>query len=309
MHTTPISRATVAALALAAIAAGVPGCEPSFSDRPSLVSGPKILAVRSEPAEAAPGTAVVLSALVVDTQGTVTAPPSAWGFCRAPKLVAENAAVSPDCTGEAAIAPIANTLGGVTGTVPPDACSLFGPETASGSNLRPRDPDPTGGFYTPVRLRANEQMAFGLLRTRCDLANAPGDIVTAFAQAYQANKNPRIASLTRVDDVKEAAFASATRGESVRLRIRWADADAEHYPFYDATTVTLIDRRESIRVSFYTTAGSFDLDRSGRDEADPNTFTDDVWHAPGDAGTVHLWFVLRDSRGGVAFTTTSITVD
>ncbi len=309
MHTTHIARTTFAAFALTFVAASAPGCEPSFADRPSLVSGPKVLAVKAEPAEAAPGTAVTLSALVVDTQGTVAAPPSAWGFCRAPKLVAENAAVSPDCTSEAAITPIANTLGSATGAVPADACSLFGPETAAGSNLRPRDPDPTGGFYTPVRLRTNEQMAFGLLRTTCDLANAPGDIVTAFTQTYRANRNPRIASVTRVDDVKEAAFAAATRGESVRIRIRWADDDAEHYPYYDPTAVALVDRRESLRVSFYTTAGSFDLDRSGRDEADPVTFTDDLWHAPNEASTVHLWFVLRDSRGGVAFTATTVSVD
>lgn len=309
MYIARIIRASVGVAALTFASAGAPGCEPSFSDRPSLVSGPKILAVRSEPAEAAPGGSVALSALVVDTEGTVAAPPSAWGFCRAPKLVAENGAVSPDCAGEGAIAPIATTLGPATGIVPADACSLFGPETAAGSNLRPRDPDPSGGFYTPVRLRTRDQIAFGLLRTSCALANAPGDIVTAFTKAYHANRNPRIASITRVDDLAEGTFASAARGESVRLRVRWADADAEPYPSYDAASVTLVDRRESIRVSFYTTAGSFELDRSGRDESDPVTFTDDVWHAPTNAARVHFWFVLRDSRGGVAFTATTVNVN
>lgn len=301
MYTTRILHTALALASVTVLGAVAQGCEPTFSDRPSLVSGPKILAVRAEPAEAAPGASVSFSALVVDQNGTVSAPPSAWGFCRAPKLVAENGAVSPDCTGEAAIAPIATTLGPATGTIPADACSLFGPQTAPGSNLRPRDPDPTGGFYTPVRLRTSAEMAFGLLRTTCDLANAPGDLVTAFTQSYRANKNPRIASITRVDSDKEAPFTFASRGETVTLRVRWPDADAEHYPYYDPSSVTLVDRRESLRVSFYTTAGSFDLDRSGRDESDPSTFADDVWHVPSDATHVNLWFVLRDSRGGVAF--------
>jgi hypothetical protein len=309
MHTARFTRSGLALGALALLASGVQGCEPSFSDRPSLVSGPKILAVRADPAEVAPGGLVTLSALVVDAQGTVAAPPSAWAFCRAPKLVAENGAVSRDCTGEGATAPIGTTLGPVMAPVPVDACSLFGPQVAADSNLRPRDPDPTGGFYTPVRLRTNDQMAFGLLRTTCDLANAPGDIVTAFTQTYKANRNPRIASIARVDPTKEAPFVSATHGESVTLRVRWADTDAEHYPYYDAASVSLVDRRESLRVSFFTTAGSFDLDRSGRDESDPATFTDNVWHVPNEPTHVTLWFVLRDSRGGVAFATATLDVN
>ncbi len=311
MRFTLIKRAVLRCTALAtllSLAASAPGCEPSFSDRPSLVLGPKVLAVRSEPAEAAPGASVTLSSLVVDAKGTVAAPPSAWGFCRAQKLASENGAVSPECAGEGAIVAIASTLGPAVATMPADACSLFGPNTPAGSDLRPRDPDPTGGYFTPVRLRTNDKIAFGLLRTTCDLANAPGDVVTAFAQTYRPNKNPRVASITRVDDDKEGPFSSAKRGESVRLRVRWADADAEHYAYYDPEDVRLIDRRESLRVSFYMTAGSLDLDRSGRDENDLNTFTDDVWHAPGDATTVHFWFVLRDSRGGVAFAATSIDV-
>jgi hypothetical protein len=38
------------------------------------------------------------------------------------------------------------------------------------------------------------------------------------------------------------------------------------------------------------------------------TTTDDGWDAPGDAGTVHLWIVLRDSRGGVAFAEDDLVV-
>jgi hypothetical protein len=309
MHHTRIVTGRAWRVDILLVAACVASCEPTFSDRPSSIAGPKILAVRAEPAEAAPGSTVTLTALVVDVNGRVGAPPSAWGFCTAPKLVAENGAVSPDCTGESAIAAIATTSGPATLVLPAEACSLFGPETPAGSDLRPRDPDPTGGYFTPVRLRTNDDMAFGLLRTTCNLAGAPGDLVSAFKASYRPNQNPRIASITRVDQDNEGPFTVAARGESVRIRVRWASADAEHYPFYDADSVTLVDRREALRVSFFTTQGSFDLDRSGRDESDPATFTDDMWHAPDAGGTAHIFFVLRDSRGGVTFAASDIPVN
>ena len=68
-------------------------------------------------------------------------------------------------------------------------------------------------------------------------------------------------------------------------------------------------RRESLRVSWFTTAGSFERDRTGRagDEGEagepPESFTENTWTAPEDARATQLWLVLRDARGGVAFTT------
>ena len=38
------------------------------------------------------------------------------------------------------------------------------------------------------------------------------------------------------------------------------------------------------------------------------TTSDNTWTAPADAGTVSLWVVLRDSRGGVAFAPYTATV-
>lgn len=75
---------------------------------------------------------------------------------------------------------------------------------------------------------------------------------------------------------------------------------AEPYVYFDPVTRGLVDRHESMRVAWFATGGSFDADRTGRDEDEHATpSSDDVWTAPDAAGTVHLWVVLRDARGGI----------
>jgi hypothetical protein len=71
----------------------------------------------------------------------------------------------------------------------------------------------------------------------------------------------------------------------------------------DQASQTLVPRRESMRVSWYTTAGSFANDRSGRSETELESFTDNVWLAPSEPRRVHLFTMLRDARGGLAFAT------
>ena len=305
------ARYLLAVAAAFCVFCGTMSCDPAFSDRPSNVTGPRILAVLSEPAETKPGDGVMYSALVVDVDGTHAAAPIAWGFCATPKTIAENDAVSPACLAPSGVTPITATAGSdaVSTTAPMTTCALFGPDMPPASGLRPRDPDPTGGYFLPVRARTDSDIAFGLARTTCDLANAPGDATLQFNAAYVANKNPHISGVFRVDAAgNESAFAAASASEAVHVRVRWPDADAEHYAYFDPASVNVQDRRESMRVSFYTTAGSFDLDASGRAEDDSESFTDDTWNAPARAGVAHAWLVLRDARGGIAFTSLDINV-
>jgi len=53
-------------------------------------------------------------------------------------------------------------------------------------------------------------------------------------------------------------------------------------------------------VSWFVSGGALTSDRTGRGEAETETFADNVWTTPG-AGPAYLWVVLRDSRGGIAF--------
>ncbi len=151
------------------------------------------------------------------------------------------------------------------------------------------------------------------------------------------------AATTVLPDV--SAGLSAKRGERVALRAAWdvcassppcndaacADAGpfgndggattdsgapgasglctgAETYAYYDPTTVSVVDRRESLDVSWYATAGSFDTARTG--ESSPGaTSTDNTWTAPAAARSATLWLVIRDDRGGVSFRTYHATVE
>ncbi|HSS40206.1 MAG TPA: hypothetical protein VLT58_15670, partial [Polyangia bacterium] len=70
----------------------------------------------------------------------------------------------------------------------------------------------------------------------------------------------------------------------------------------------LLQQRESLRVSWYASAGSFVHDVSGRASDDPETYTQNQWTAPTTPGPVHLWAVLRDNRGGIDFASAEIDV-
>jgi hypothetical protein len=283
-------------LALALVLAA---CKPDFGVRESLVDREEILAVRAEPPEAAPGESVRFSVLVATPAGPVASPTVAWAWCASPKLLTENGAVAAACNADGVV-PAGVTSGDVTATLPSDGCFTFGPETRS-ADLRPRDPDVTGGYYQPIRATwGAATVAFGFARLACNLANASGDLAAAYKARYVRNRNPELAPL--------GAPAEVPRGSRNLIRASWRPEDAEVFVVLDPATQTLVERRESLRVSWHTTAGSFEHDRTGRAADQNESFTENAWTAPDEPGVVHLWAVLRDPRGGVAFTSADVTV-
>ena len=311
-HARTIPFAALAALA-SALALAVPSCKPDFGERESFVDRTEVIAVRIEPPEAKPGETVTTSLLVVSPSGPIDAPPSSWAFCATPKLLTENGSVSAACLANGVV-PIADALGGVTATLPMSGCFDFGPETQS-AEVRPRDPDVTGGFFLPIRARVaggasgEPVTAFGFARLVCNLAGAPADLATQFRAEYKRNVNP---TLLPVEAHLEgaagpAALDAVPRGARVVFRASWRPEDAETYPLFDVQNQAIVTRRESLRVSWFTTAGAFAQDRTGRTEDETDTFTENTWSAPDEARISHLSFVLRDARGGMAFTTVAVT--
>ena len=293
------------------LAALVPSCKPDFGERESLVDRTIVVAMRIDPPEAKPGETVTTTLLVVSPDGLVDAPPASWAFCATPKLLTENGAVSAACLGPGpgGVAPISDARGGVSALLPATGCFDFGPETQS-AEVRPRDADVTGGYYVPIRARvgvsdATEPLtAFGFARLVCNLANAPADAASRFRAEYKRNTNPTLLPIeARFESGGAVALAELPRGARVVLRAAWRAEDAEAYALFDVQSQTVVTRRESLRVSWLTTAGSYERDRTGRTETELDTFTENVWTAPDEARTSHLSFVLRDSRGGVAFAT------
>lgn len=273
-------------------------CLPELGERDSLVVEMQVLAVRGDPPEARPGENVTYSLFVASPNGPIAKPRASWAFCATPKLLTENGAVSAACLTNG-VRPIGDGAT-VSAAIPPDACLLFGPETSS-QELRPRDPDPTGGFYQPVRVAFDGRLSFGQERVRCNATNIAAAQAADLDRRYVANTNPEIASL--------ALPQSVARSSRHTLRLTWPETSAETYAYYDAAASSVVDRRETMRVSWFTSAGAFEHDRTGRAADERETFTENRWSAPATPGPVHVFAVLRDDRGGVAFAHRTVAVE
>ena len=204
----------------------------------------------------------------------------------------------------------------------------------------PVDPDSTGGYYQPVTLFLPEASGTQILlydmRLSCGFAGANEAGQAELLARYHLNTNPSVASLTAagaplVNDSGGQTNAAAA-GQTLELEVAWptcplvdvcgdgvcgADesamscpvdcktphgcAGAERYVNFDLATQSVLDARESIQVSWYATAGTFVNDSTGRASSDTAVTSEDGWQAPAQPGTVHLWVVLHDARGGIGW--------
>jgi hypothetical protein len=315
-----------ASTCLAAIAIGLASaCTPAFSDETPLVSTPRLLAVQAVPAESPAGGTFRLTALYVSSQGPADSSAIDWAICRLPKPLGDPGPVNPACFVDSSSELVSLGEGqSVQGTVQQDSCQLFGPDSPPPQpgepSARPTDPDSTGGFYLPVRILSGGQWSAVLHRIACPPAGVTQQVFTAFSTGYQPNVNPALASLALAgldggmtvvapDAPGAQAGVSVAAGERVSLVASWPSCPAaptpcegaETYLYIDPSTKQITTRRESMVVSWYSTAGQFDLDRTGRDEDDPTPYATNGWTAPQAVGVTFLWVVLRDSRGGIGW--------
>jgi hypothetical protein len=280
----------------ALLAVVLAACDEGLDQRLAIIDEPRVLAVVGEPAEAKPGTEVAYRAVIADPEGPVASTPR-WSYCLSPKPPTEDNAVPAPCVRGEELAELGTSLE-VTGELPVEGCLRYGPETPPGE-FRPRDADPTGGYYQPIRVDVDGLLAFGLTRITCKLPSAPADLARRYDLEYVANTNPTLDPI---------AIATVPANSEVTLTASWPAAAVETYLFFDRLAQDLIARREAMRVSWFATGGELAADASLVDEADPATSVSTIWRTPA-AGTFHLWFVLRDSRGGLAVQDVAVTVE
>jgi hypothetical protein len=282
-------------------------CAPSFGPDDSLISAVRLVAVRADPAEAAPGAQVTFTAFVAGPNGPAAGADIVWSFCSAPKPLTEDNIVSNACLNASALV-AAGTGPTTTARIPDNACAIFGPDV-SGASFRPRDPDSTGGYYQPLRADlTGTDTTFELFRVHCALANAPAVAASGFAASYTLNLNPTLLPLTATLGGAPADFAAIPAGAHLTLQASWPSASAETFAYFDPVSQTVTAQRESMQVAWYATAGALDAESTGRDSSEPETTTDNGWDAPERTGPAHLWVVLRDSRGGVDVSEVDATV-
>jgi hypothetical protein len=314
------------AVAATALAGLLSGCTPDLTDTTSTVSSPRLLATQGTPAEVPTGASFALQALYVGPDGPADAGAIGWAECLLQKPLGDPGSVNPACAaaGRAGLVPIGHGPA-VRGPVPSNACELFGPASpppaAGQPAARPTDPDSTGGYYLPVRVApapSADSVAFE--RLLCQPSGVTESVFTAYQNGYVPNENPIVGSLSMVreggapttiaPDSPGSAPATVATGGVVTFSVEWptcpttpvACGGAETFLLIDPTTSDITTARESMVVSWYASAGTFDLDRVGREGTDMATNVVNTWTAPtARGGAVHIWVVLRDARGGVGW--------
>jgi hypothetical protein len=337
---------------ITALVVSAGACVPSFADDQAVIATPRILAVRSVPAEAKPGTTLQLTALVATPfNDAAQTQELEWAMCIARKPLTELGPVAQQCIDRFGTGgDIFQRLGrgpSVSGAVPADACRRFGPLSApaeaGGVASRPVDPDLSGGYHQPVVVGDNVVgAALASVRLACGIVGVPNAEVVRYNQGYRPNENPEVDRLEIISagSVRPIApgvgqpGATIQAGTRVELRVAWAPcpsqptcgdglctagenqsscaADcrnaprgctgAETYLSTNAETRTIQERREGITVAWYSTAGVFAEEQTGRTEHDSGGIdTTNGWTAPSSPGLVRVWVVLRDDRGGVGW--------
>ncbi|MDX2091260.1 MAG: hypothetical protein SFX73_25605 [Kofleriaceae bacterium] len=281
-------------------------CVPELVDDTSVVREPRLLAARSEPAEARPGDAITTTALWVGPDGEIADAPLAWAFCTTRKAFTEPGPVAPSCLASAAPELVAFGTGATaTGALPEHGCRLFGPDppdpVPGEAAARPADPDGTGGYYQPVRVGTDARGSLAQVRIRCGLPEATPEQALRYQLEYAANTNPSVAW-------SAPPPATLRASEAVELAVQWPATEA--YLWFDPVARALTERREAMRVAWFATAGTFDTGHTGRSEAEAAlTKTANRWTAPDAPGVVHVWAVLRDDRGGVSWIAATLQVE
>jgi len=284
------------------------GCAPKMGNPASLIADERIIGVRADPAEASPSDTVEYTSLVASPSGTVDDQSVLWRLCKLRKPVEENTPVSQACLTEDL--PLSAQGSQVSIRTPSTACVNFGPlaPPSSSGTLRPTDPDATGGYYQPIRLDLGAQQAVFRERIHCDLAGASLLTSQEFRASYALNQNPTLVSLSALLGDQPVSLDALPAGEHIRLVASWSSDSAETFPVFDSMSQALTDKRESLWISWFVTAGAFDDSTTGRAKDDPTAWTENAWQSPGADGTVFLWLVLHDSRGGIDFAGYTLTV-
>ncbi|MBX3272991.1 MAG: hypothetical protein KF729_22200 [Sandaracinaceae bacterium] len=336
---------------------GALACVPDVEIDESRLGAPRLLAVRAEPPEVAPGQVQRYVGLFAGADGVLDAAPLDWAYCLARKPLAELGPVSGACLeveGDA-IAPIGVGLA-VEGALPRESCRLFGPEpppTVPGEPIgRPVDPDVTGGYTQPLRLLvpdgAEIRPSLFEVRIACGLFGATQAESVAYTQRYRRNTAPGIEALElvhqdgRVVTLEPGATTSAPRGEQVTLRARWPacpDADAcgdglcgidetrascpddcsdpaavgcagaERFLRFDLGTRALVADRESVRLAWYASDGSFEAARTGVSGDEALTLSENGLTLPEAPTELVVIVVLRDERGGATWREARLRVE
>ncbi len=297
----------------------VTGCGPQF-DPASYLTGLRVLAIKAEPPELAPGQTATLTPLIFQPGqpggNDAGAPTFEWSLCNSvpkPGQSVDKSCFDTDL-GDLTI-PLGEgpTIKVTMPNVPAEELGV---------------PDSTGGVYLPVILtvRSGSETVTAVYRLRyTNIIKTP-----FFTGPLQPpNHNPHIEDvlIAYPDDAGTRPlddFAIHT-GDRVSLRAQLPDSDREEYPsiegalslpdggfsldggvhFFDGGIsvggLQLVTVRETLRVSWFADVGRLDPDVTGAEGKLDTTLYLDKYLVPPPAD-IDVYVVVRDDRGGTDFT-------
>lgn len=263
---------------------GLGGCQ-SFSDPPvSFVTGLRVLGIRADPPQVAPGASTTVAALVVDTSGGT--PAASWSDCLLPPLPGQT--VNTGCVGGSAGADLQPDLQPVGGglTIP-----FVMPQVTAASLGAP---DATGGVYLPLVAAIDESPQAASSRSLTAVYRL------RLADAAPANTNPTIADVLSVgtggvmSPLDATAPTPVRTGEALSLAVTFAPDSAQTYTAADGTTTT-----ERLTTSWFCTAGDLTFEKTSATQ--PVTVLHLDQRLPPAGAQIDLYAVARDERGGTDF--------
>ena len=264
-------------------------CVDDIQDQSFLVTNERILAIRGIPAEVRPGENAQYEAFVApQNESPINV---IFSYCTEARRAEERQGISEPCLGGDSLQTIqADT------TMLSNACALFGPNTPPNENpleppLRPSDPDPSGGYFVPIRAASDSTLSFGQHRIRCDLAGATRALFEEFNERYISNNHPVIEGITAPELIEPFS--------SYELTLELNEASFEDYVIYNPEESLIFETKETIRVSWYVNKGEL-LAPQNMVSSNTNRVTTE-WRALTDATNVKGWAVIQDDRGGLDF--------
>jgi hypothetical protein len=272
-----MTRRRLAMLMLVMLGAGG-ACTPDDELPATLITGPRVLAIKAEPAAVGPGETTTVTALIVGT-GAET-PSVAWLRCRrAPR---PGDAVNPDCVDTAQ----ADYLEPI-GEGPTIATTMPADVAAAGLG----QPDASGGVYLPLvaRVTVGGQSLVATYRLR-------------LATGADLNHNPDLTGVLvvaadgTVTALDEASPPAVRADESLTLQAAIAEGSVEIY----APPLGGVPVPEALQTSWFSTAGRFSRERTD-DTEEPTTVLELRETLPAPGAVIDLYAVTRDGRGGVAY--------
>jgi hypothetical protein len=300
----------------------IAGCGPTF-DPASLLTGLRVLAIKAEPPEVAPGETSLLTPLIVDSRGMDAGTPRAtWSLCLQAPL--PGAAVGDEC--------LSTDLGASNVVTKLGEGPTMQVTMPNVTQAQLGVPDSTGGVYLPVIMRVTDgvETVTTVYRLRYT-----AKISTPFftGPIQPPNHNPKIddilvsygddGGIAHLDEIK------IHQKDRIAMRASLSADSAEMYPRIEGTLqlpdggisldggikffdggidigpIHLVEVTETLRVSWFTNIGRFVPDVTGASgkldaELRLDKYLPPDPYAPAD---IDIYIVVRDDRGGTDFTT------